>query len=91
MVSVVKAVERDLVELEKRAPGVSESALAASLFSLAEGLDDPRASLAMKAMAQERLAKTLAELRLLAPEKQKESPLDEIRVRREKRIAAAEG
>ena len=89
--SVVEAVKRDLALLEKRAPGVSKSALAASLFSLAEGLDDPRASLAMKAMAQERLAKTLAELRLLAPDKPKESPLDEIRARREKRVAAAEG
>jgi hypothetical protein len=91
LVSVVAAVERDLLELEKRSPGVSKSALAASLFALAAGLDDARSSLAMKAMAQERLAKTLAELRVLVPEKQKESPLDEIRARRDKRVAAAEG
>ena len=82
---------RDLAELEQRRPGISETGLAASLVTLAHGLDDSRSSLAMKALAQEKFARTWSELQALAPVKREVTPLDEIRARREKRVAAAEG
>ena len=90
MVSVVEAAERDLAELEERKPGISSTALAASLMALAHGLDDPRPSLAMKALAQEKFARTWNDLQALAPVKREVTPLDEIRERREARLAAAE-
>lgn len=90
MVSAVEALERDLAELDERRPGISSTALAASLRVLAAGLDDPRPSLAMKALAQEKFARTWSDLQALAPAKREVTPVDEIRARREARLAAAE-
>lgn len=87
MVSVVEAVERDLVELDRRRPGLSESSLAATARALAAGLDDGRASLAMKSMASKEFRETMAALAALAPDVVAEDAIDELERRREKRRA----
>jgi hypothetical protein len=76
MLSAVESVERDLARLPKE---LSESGLAASMLSLAVGLDDARASLAMKAMAAKEIRETLDRLRELAPPARKEDSVDGIR------------
>lgn len=90
-VGVVEAVQRDLAEIGKHNPGLVKSGLAAMALALAAELDDAGNSATSKSMCAKTLLETLDRLRALAPEKPKENPLDEIRARREKRLAAAEG
>lgn len=59
---VVGAVERRLLELEGRVPGVSERPLAVLALALAGMVDDGRVSVSGRAQASRELRATLVEL-----------------------------
>lgn len=87
--AVRRATLRDLEELERRAPGVMGSALAASALVLAEGLDDPSASVTAKSMSARALAETMSLLRALVPDGADErDAIDELADRRAARRSA---
>lgn len=89
LVAVRRATLRDLEELERRAPGVMGSALAASALVLAEGLDDPSASVTAKSMSARALAETMAALCALVPAGSDErDAIDELADRRAARRSA---
>lgn len=83
---VTEAVEKLLAELDGREPGLSGSPEAALALSLAERIDDPKNKATAASMAAGRLIETLAALRGLAPARLKETPLDEIRARRDRAV-----
>jgi hypothetical protein len=85
---VTAAVRRELRRLEQLEPGASKQPEAALALGLAERLDDRETKATAAAMAAGRLLETLAALRALAPSG-KASPLDEIRARRDARVAGA--
>lgn len=85
VMSVVAAVERDLAGFGE----LAVSGLAASALVMAAQLDDPGTSATSKAMCAARLESALDRLRELAPPAVAASPLDEIRARRDARVAAA--
>lgn len=88
--SVVEALERDLACWSKKDPAIGASAWAALALALAEKLDDPGTSPNAAAMVANSLKDVLVELRGLIPAAGKgNSPLDEIRARRENRLTAA--
>jgi hypothetical protein len=76
VVSVVAAVERELVSL----PSVlREGALAAAAVALAEILDDVHNSATSRSMVAKELRETLASLRALAPPVERKDELSELR------------
>lgn len=87
--SAVAAVQRDLAEIAKRDRQLAESSLAASALAMARELDDGRNSATSKSMCARALAEVIRELRGLAPEKHESTPLDEIRARRDAKLARA--
>jgi len=93
--TVFGAVKAELEEMAHRAPGIDRSALAASALALAKAMDDPDNSATSKSMCAARLNETLDRLYEKAPEEpQEDSPLDELRARRQRRLeggAAASG
>jgi hypothetical protein len=80
------AVGMDLQALELTSPGVSKRTEAAMAISLATRLDDPTTKATSAAMASGRLLETMVALRDLA-RSNAESPLNEIRARRDARVA----
>lgn len=84
---VVKALERDLAEIRKRAPDLAASALAASALALAKELDKPGNSATSKSMCARSLLDTLERLRELVPPDEEKDKLDDISARREARRA----
>lgn len=72
-------------------PEIDGSPEAAGALAAARMVDDASSSTTSRAMALGRYQDALQTLRMLAPAKAKESPLDQIRAQREKRIAAAQG
>lgn len=80
--SVEEAVHRDLAGMGS----LSESALAASALALARALDDPETYATAKSNCAKELRETLDRLRQLALTVREDSPLDEIRARRDARL-----
>ena len=83
------AVRRDIDAIGEREPEVAGSGLAALALSLAREMDDPGNSATSKSMCARALADALDRLRELAPER-KESPLEAIKARRERRLREAD-
>lgn len=86
-ISVVEAVERDLVAL---GGDLADSALAASALALARELDAPN-SATSKSMCARALMETMDRLRELAPPKREMDQVDEVAERRRARRAASGG
>lgn len=84
---VKTAVQAQLEAFEERLPGISESPEAALALSLAGRVDDAHNSATSVSLCAGRLLETLAALRVLVPEVKKESPLDEIKARRDAKLA----
>jgi hypothetical protein len=59
VMSVVKAVKRDIADIRKRDKALGDSALAASALVLAEQLDDPENSATAKSMCARALREAL--------------------------------
>lgn len=87
--AAVAATQRDLAEIAKTRPALAESALAAVALAMACELDSGRNSATSKSMCARALAEVMRELRELAPAKREESPLDEIRARRDAKVVRA--
>lgn len=85
--AVVEAVRRDLDVIAERAPGLAQSALAATALALAREIDTPGNSATSKSMCARSLLDTLDELRELAPPPEMKDSLDELSARREARRA----
>ena len=85
--SVVEALERDLICWAKKNPDVAESTLAAVAFSLAEKLDDPTPSAAMKSMVANSLVAVLTDLRAQLPQDEEKDAIDDLARRRAERLA----
>lgn len=86
---VVDAVRRDVAELERRLKGIKDSALAATALALAAEIDDPGNSATSKSMCARALTETLDRLVELAPVEAAGDQLDDLSLRREKRLAKA--
>lgn len=84
--SVVAAVARDLAAIAKRDPELAESTLAASALALAAEMDS-QTSATSKSMCARVLLDTMTRLFELAPDKGEVTPLDEIRARRDRKVA----
>lgn len=87
--SVVEAVDGDLVEIRRRAPALAGSALAASARVLAEELDSPSNSATSKSMCAKALREVMDRLRELAPPEERTDRIDELNARRASRRAAS--
>lgn len=85
--SAVATLEKELLALKSRAPGLAESTLAAGAMAMARELDKPHNSATSKSMCQARLQDALRELRELAPPEEKKDALDEVGKRRAERRA----
>lgn len=83
----VEALIVRLGKLDKTVPFSPEAALA---LALAERIDDQANSATSVSMNAGRMLDAVAALRALAPDEVKESPLDEIRARRDRRKVAGE-
>lgn len=88
---VVESVDRDLADLAKRAPGLDGSALAATATALAYELDHPFNSATSKSMCSKSLAEVFDRLRAIAPPEEKTDDLDELKLKRDQRLAARKG
>lgn len=86
--SVVDAVQRDLDALGER---VAESAEAVLALALARRIDDGANSATSVSMNAGKLLDTMQRLRELAALSPAESPLDEIRARRDRKLERASG
>lgn len=89
--TVTEAVSSELEEFERRVPGLGSGALAAMALSLAADMDDPHTGSTSRSMVSKELRDTLAALRALAPARTEGSPLDEIRARRDAKVARQSG
>lgn len=86
--NVIEAVEADLEAIRKRAPEVADSALAATAIQLAYEMENPFNSATSKSMCARSLIEILDGLAEKAPPTQQEtSQLDDLRAKREARIA----
>lgn len=86
---VADAVTRELAELEKTRAGISDTPEAALALSLAQRIDSERSSPTSVSMNAGRLLDTLVALRTLAAATAgTQSPLDEIRERRDRKLAS---
>lgn len=88
MSSVVAAVQRDLDAL---GGSVAESAEAVLALALAQRIDDAKNSATSVSMNAGKLLDAMQRLRELAKLAPAESPLDEIRARRDRKLAGASG
>jgi hypothetical protein len=84
---VSDAVAALIVRLGVLEPSVPFSPEAALALALAERIDDVGNSATSVSMNAGRLLDALAAVRALAPDEMKESPLDEIRARRDRKVA----
>lgn len=84
--SVLESVERDLAELERRKPGVSEGALAGVARILAAELDGDNPASA-KAQCAKALKDVMDALSAVAPAAPLETRIDELASGRARRIA----
>jgi hypothetical protein len=87
VVSVLEATKRDIEEIAKRDRSLAESALAALALALAAEMDKPSNSATSKSMCGKTMLDALKMLRELVPEVREASPLDEIRARRDAKLA----
>lgn len=85
--SVTEAVKLNIEDLSQSKREVADSPEAALALSLAARIDDPNNKAAGVSMAAGRLLDALTALRALAPAKAKGTPLDEIKERRDRRVA----
>jgi len=83
--TVIDATEAELATLAKRNPEIEGSALAASAVALAYEIQNPYNSATSKSMCARELRETMAKLRELAPEAEREDGIDELGNRREAR------
>jgi hypothetical protein len=88
VVSLIDAIERDL---EKLPPELANSALAELARTLARELDSPQNSATSKSMNAKAMLDTLDKLRELAPPKEKEGLVHDIRSARRGRLRVAGG
>ena len=86
VMSVVKAVKKDLAAIRKRDAALADSALAATALALAGELDDDN-SATSKSMCARALVDVLEQLRGLTPKAQEGDMLDDLAARRAARIA----
>lgn len=86
---VEKAVRVWLDDLKKLDPRLAVSPEAASALSLARTIDDSAISATSRGINAKELRETMACLRALAPEARALSPLDEIRARRDRKLAGS--
>ena len=84
--TVLGALDAELKALRVQAP-----ALAATARALARELDDPGNSATSKSMCARVLADVLGQLRELAPAEVEEDVVDQLRARRESRLAGGAG
>lgn len=87
MSATVEAVERFLAAN----PEVKDSPEAALALKAAELLDDVASSTTSKSMVMTGYLRALETLRSMLPETREASPLDEIRARRDRKLAAEGG
>lgn len=85
---LITAVERDIKDLEDRAPGlgIGKSALAATSTALAIEIEHPYNSATAKAQCARVLTDTLEQLRALAPPAEEKDGLDDLTERRNARL-----
>lgn len=88
---VVRALERDLAEIERRAPELAGSTLAALAQTFARELDKPRTSTTAKLTAARSLLDTLDRLRDQVPPEKETDPLDDLAAQRAARLAGGAG
>ena len=88
--TVVEAVERDLAAIADVDPDLAISGLAALALALAREMDNPN-SATSKSMCAGQLRDTLDRLRELMPPEQETNEIDELRARRERRVAGHPG
>lgn len=86
--SVADAVRRELDELAKRDKDLARGAVANMALVLAARIDDPSNSATSVSLCAGKLLDALETLRVLAPVAADVSPLDEIRIRRDRRTKA---
>lgn len=86
---IVEAARRDIAAIVKRDKALGESALAASVETLAVEMANPHNSATSKSMCAKALADALKQLRELAPPEQKADRLDEVAKKREHRRRGA--
>lgn len=85
-VRIVEAARRDIDELRRRDPVLADSALAASVESMAMELASPGNSATSKAQCARAMSEALAQLRELAPAKEVPADrIDEVNRKREQR------
>lgn len=89
--TVVGAVRRDLADIRLRAPAVASSTLAMSALALAREMDEEGNSATSKSMCARALLDTMDRLRELCPPEEKTDGVDELRRRRERRLAGQSG
>lgn len=88
---VVVAVRRDLAMFAKADNALASSGLAALALALASMIDDLGNSATSRSMCAGQLRDTLDRLRELMPAESETSELDELRARRERRLAGQPG
>jgi hypothetical protein len=86
LVTVREALLVELERVRERDPLLADGALAMSALRLADALDGGASATGTHFCAKE-LREHLRELRELSPERSRVTPLDEIRARRDKRLA----
>lgn len=89
--TVEEATQRDLDRIAERDQELAESGLAASALALSREIDKPENSATSKSMCAKSLLDTMNRLRELAPPVRGVNPLDEIRARRDQRVAGSAG
>jgi hypothetical protein len=87
---VVAALDRDLVDIRRRAPELADGILVATLYAMARELDDPINSATSKSMCAKALLDGLERLHALLPVEEENDALDDLARRRAARMGSAE-
>jgi hypothetical protein len=90
-VSVVKALEKDLKEIRRRAPDLADSILVATLYEMARQLDSPKNSATSKSMCAKALLDGLDRLHAQLPVAEEQDAVDDLAARRARRLAGGAG
>lgn len=88
---LVESVQRDLDKIRELSVELADSALAASALAMALEIENPYNSATSKSMCARSLADSMATLRELTPPAADKDALDELRARREGRLAGGAG
>jgi hypothetical protein len=88
---LVESVQRDLAKIREASEPLADSALAASALAMAIEIENPHNSATSKSMCARALFDALEELRVLTPPAAEKDALDELKARREGRLAGGAG